>query len=126
VAQRLQLKRTLAVLLLPASLLPVLLLSPSLARAPLTYARHWEAGVRRLLAPAHPHRRPRPGPPYFLVGAARFEVDVFEVGAGALTPQVGVSPLAEPGWAVAEADRPLVLIARGAEVDPAYALEAGR
>jgi hypothetical protein len=106
-----RLKRTLAALLLPLSLIPVLLLAPSLARAPATL---WLRAAR-FIAPAHPrtrHREPS-GPAYFLVGPARFELEALRSGAGALTPQLGVSPLAEPAWAAeraAGAARPVLLV----------------
>ncbi|HEY3830471.1 MAG TPA: hypothetical protein VGL57_14855 [Solirubrobacteraceae bacterium] len=89
-------RRALNVLLLPASLIPVLLLAPSLVRAPATLWRH----TAHALAPAHakPHRPPRSGPSYYLVGPARLEIEVLEGSAGALTPKVGVSPFAEPAW----------------------------
>jgi hypothetical protein len=122
---RLPFKRTLTALLLPASLLPIVLLSPSLVRAPATLWRK----TAHALAPAHHaaavHHAPS-GPRYFLVGPARLEIEVLEGTAGSLTPQVGVSPLAEPEWAVrdaagphAQADAPTVLIARGRELTSA-------
>ena len=92
------LKRVLATLLLPASLLPVVLLAPSLARAPATLWRH----TAHALAPAA-HARPRPapsGPRYYLAGPARLEIEALEGSAGVLTPKVGVSPFEEPAWAV--------------------------
>jgi hypothetical protein len=123
-SQGLPFKRTLAALLLPVSLLPVVLLAPSLARAPATLWRK----TAHALAPAHHvtvHRAPS-GPRYFLVGPARLEIEVLEGAAGVLTPQVGVSPLAEPEWAVrdaagpnAQAQAPSVLIARGRELTTA-------
>ncbi len=91
---RLPLKRALAALLLPASLLPVLLGAPSLARAPATLALRAERPIARALAPAKTHRAP-PEPGRYPIGAARLEVDVFQPVAGDFTPQVGVSPLAE-------------------------------
>jgi hypothetical protein len=114
------LKRALTALLLPASLAPVMLLSPSLVRAPAVLVRH----AARALAPAHHrvHHPPPQGPSYFLVGPARFEIEAMEGSAGALTPKVGVSPLDEPEWAArAAAERetqhttPVVLLARGRE-----------
>jgi hypothetical protein len=92
ITHRLSLKRMLAALLLPGSLIPVLVLSPSLARAPATL---WQR-AERLLAPAHVsvHHAPPPMQRY-PIGASRLEVDAFEVVAGILTPQVGISPLAE-------------------------------
>jgi hypothetical protein len=117
-------KRAFAALLLPLSLLPVLLLSPSLVRAPATLWRH----TAHALAPAHPRvvHHERPGPRYYLVGPARLEIDVLEDGlAGALTPKVGYSPLAEPEWAAHGAaalegsDTPSVLLARGRELTTA-------
>jgi hypothetical protein len=83
----------LALLMLPASLFPILMLSPSLVRAPATLWRRVAPP-----APAHVVRVPRrPRPPLLLVGAARFEVDAFEPLRGPLAPRVGVSPLALPG-----------------------------
>jgi hypothetical protein len=112
----LRFRRALAALLLPASLIPVLLLAPSLARAPATLWRRAE----RALAPAQAkvHHRERSGPAYFLVGPARLEIDAMAPAAGALTPRVGVSPLAEPTWAAEQAagpGRPVVLIAYAGE-----------
>jgi hypothetical protein len=105
-------RRVLAALLLPASLLPVLLLAPSLARAPETLVLRLE----RVVVPAHARVYPAPyEPPRYPIGAARLEVDVFETAAGVLTPQVGVSPLAEHESALERAHRPIVLIAPGGE-----------
>jgi hypothetical protein len=123
VSLQLPLRRALAALLLPASLVPVLLLAPSLARAPVTLWSH----AARALAPAHRTvHREAPGPRYFLVGPARLEIDVFEDAAGALTPRVGVSPFAEPEWAAraaagpnAQAETPTILVARGRELTTA-------
>jgi hypothetical protein len=58
-------KRVLAMLVLPASLLPVVLLGPGLLHAPRKLARQTFAGVVRLerkLAPGRPHHAP-PAPP---------------------------------------------------------------
>jgi hypothetical protein len=112
--------RVLAALLLPLSMVPVLLLAPSLFRAPAILVRH----AAHALAPAHrrTHRRPPQGPRYFLVGPARFEIEAMEGSAGALTPKVGVSPLREPEWAAvaaAQSDTPSVLVARGREMTTA-------
>lgn len=105
-------KRVLAAMLLPASLLPVLLLAPTLARAPATFALRLE----RMVVPAHARVYPAPyEPPRYPIGAARLEVDVFGPAAGVLTPQVGVSPLAEHESALERAHRPIVLIAPGGE-----------
>jgi hypothetical protein len=118
------LRRALAALLLPISLVPVLLLAPSLVRAPATLWRH----TAHALAPAHPRvvHRPPPGPRYYLVGPARLEINVLEDSvAGGLTPKVGYSPLAEPEWAAHGAaalegsHTPVVLIARGRELTTA-------
>ncbi len=115
-AVRLPLRRVLAALLLPASLLPVLLLAPSLARAPATFVLRLE----RMVVPAHARVYPAPyEPPRYPIGAARLEVDVFEPAAGVLTPQVGVSPLAEHESALERARRPIVLIAPGREAEGA-------
>jgi hypothetical protein len=92
VSQQLSIRRVLALLVLPASLFPVLMLSPSLVRAPATLWRRVDPP-----APAHVVRvPPAPRPVPLLIGAARFEVDAFEPFAGRLTPRVGVSPLAPP------------------------------
>jgi hypothetical protein len=105
-------KRVLGALLLPASLLPVLLLAPSLARAPATFVLHLE----RMVVPVHARVYPAPyEPPRYPIGAARLEVDVFGPAAGVLTPQVGVSPLAEHESALERAHRPIVLSAPGEE-----------
>jgi hypothetical protein len=108
-------RRVLAALLLPASLLPVLLLAPSLARAPATLVLHLE----RMVAPPRVGGAPIHSPPYepprYPIGAARLERDVFETVAGPLTPQVGVSPLAEHETALERARRPIVLSAFGQE-----------
>ncbi len=118
------LRRVLAALVLPASLIPVALLAPSLVRAPATLWRH----TAHALAPAHAkvHHAPPPGPRYFLVGAARLEVEAYAGGAGVLTPRVGISPFAEPEWAARSAAEntrghgaPIVLIARGRELTDA-------
>ncbi|HWX44471.1 MAG TPA: hypothetical protein VNY52_04020 [Solirubrobacteraceae bacterium] len=103
----LPLRRLLAILLLPGSLIPVVMLSPSLARAPATL---WQR-TERLLAPAHArvHHAPPPMQRYPM-GAARLEVDVFEPTTGSFTPQVGVSPLAEHARWVHGAYEPVVLI----------------
>jgi hypothetical protein len=105
-ALRLPFKRALAALLLPASLLPVVLLAPSLARAPATLVLR----AARLIAPAHEvvHRAPVE-PERYPIGASRLEVDVFAPAAGALTPQVGVSPLLEHAGDVHGAYEPMVL-----------------
>jgi hypothetical protein len=61
---RLSLKRVLAMLVLPASLLPVTLLGPGMLHAPRKLARAGWADMQRLerrLAPAH--RRAAPTPP---------------------------------------------------------------
>ncbi|MFI5005508.1 MAG: hypothetical protein ACHQE6_10905 [Solirubrobacterales bacterium] len=103
-------RRLLAVLLLPASMVPVFVLAPSLARAPATLVLRAE----RFIAPAHPrvHRAPPP-PGRYPAGASRFGVDAMDPAAGALTPKVGVSPVAEPVLAGAGAERSIVLISDG-------------
>jgi hypothetical protein len=124
VSLRLPLRRALAALLLPASLLPVVLLSPSLVRAPATLWQHTAHALATALAPAHRAvHREAPGPSYYLVGPARLEIEALEGSAGRLAPQVGVSPFAEPAWAAraaagphARAEQPSVLIARGREL----------
>jgi hypothetical protein len=119
-------RRTFAALLLPASLLPVLLLSPSLVHAPATLWRK----TAHVLAPAHARsravHREAAGPRYYLVGPSRLEIDQLEGVAGPLTPKVGFSPFAEPEWAAraaagpdARAHAPIVLIAPGRELTTA-------
>jgi len=117
-----RLRRALAGLLLPLSLVPVVLLAPSLARAPVTLVRH----TAHALAPAHAAARPaarEPATPYYLDGPSRVELDVLEE-AGAFTPKLGYSPLAEPVRVAreaidADAEQPSVLIARGRETTTA-------
>jgi hypothetical protein len=58
-------RRVLAMLVLPASLLPVTLLGPGELNAPRHLALQAWAGVVRLereLQPAHPHSKPAPAP----------------------------------------------------------------
>ena len=81
--------------------------------------------IEPLIHPRPVHHE-APGPRYYLVGPARLEIDVLEDGlAGALTPKVGYSPLAEPEWAAhaaaaLEGSRtPIVLLARGRELTTA-------
>jgi hypothetical protein len=103
----LSLRRALGMLLLPASLLPVVLLAPSLARAPETLVVRLE----RMLAPAQPPVRRTPyEPPRYPPGAPRLERDLFAPVAGILTPQVGVSVLAEHQTREERAHAPIVLI----------------
>ncbi len=100
-------KRGLAMLLLPASLLPIVLLAPSLARAPETLV----VRLGRIVAPAQrpvrraPHEQARYPP-----GASRLERDIFAPVARILTPQVGVSPLAEHQTREEKAHEPILLI----------------
>ncbi len=110
-AMGLPIRRALAALLLPGSLIPVVLLAPSLARAPATLVLRAE----RLVVPAHAsvHRAP-PAPARYPSGASRFGVDVLNPVARALAPKVGVSPVVEPELAGATADRPIVLIGQEA------------
>jgi hypothetical protein len=119
-------RRTFAALLLPVSLLPVLLLSPSLVRAPATLVRHAARALAPARTPSHAVHREAPGPRYYLVGPSRLEIDLLESVAGALTPKVGFSPFAEPEWAAHEAaglegkgHTPIVLLARGRELTTA-------
>jgi hypothetical protein len=118
------LRRVLAGLLLPLSLVPVVLLAPSLARAPMTLVRHAEQALAPARARPRAVRREPAGPAYYLDGPARVEIDVLEE-AGAATPKLGYSPLAEPEAAVraaigsAAADPPSVLVARGRETTTA-------
>jgi hypothetical protein len=122
VTLRLPFRRTFAALLLPASLLPVLLLAPSLARAPATLVLRLE----RAITPAHHARRRGPGElPRYPIGASRLEVDAFAPAAGVLTPQVGVSPLLEHAGAVRGAYEPVVLIVGGRESGAARRRETG-
>ncbi len=94
-------------LLLPLSLLPVVLLAPSLARAPETLVVRLE----RIVAPAHPpvHRTPDESPRY-PPGASRLERDIFAPVARILTPQVGVSPLAEHQTSEEKGHAPILLV----------------
>jgi hypothetical protein len=107
VVHRLSLRRALAALLLPASLLPVVLLAPSLARAPATLVLRLE----RMVVPPHARVFPVPyEPPRYPPGASRLERDVFAPVAGPLTPQVGVSVLAEHESSEERAHAPILLI----------------
>jgi hypothetical protein len=85
VAPKLTLRRILTMLVLPASLLPVLLLGPGMLRAPRKLTRQAWADVQRLerrLEPAR-HRTP-PAPP------ARARVSFGNVyGRWSVFPQVG-------------------------------------
>jgi hypothetical protein len=98
-------KRALAMLLLPASLLPIALLAPSLARAPETLVVRLERMVVPARRPAHRAPQPRYPP-----GASRLERDVFAPVAGPLTPQVGVSVMAEHQTRAEKAHAPILLI----------------
>jgi hypothetical protein len=99
------LRRGLAMLLLPLSLLPVVLLAPSLARAPATLVVRLE---RMVLPRQHPARSAssQPYPP----GASRLERDIFAPVARILTPQVGVSALAEHQTREEKAHAPILLV----------------
>ncbi len=94
-------------LLLPFSMVPVAVLAPSLVRAPGVLVQRAE----RVLASAQRtvHRAPSE-PPRYPPGASRLERDVFAPVAGPLTPQVGVSPLAEHQTPAETAHAPLLLI----------------
>jgi hypothetical protein len=97
----------LAMLLLPLSLVPVVVLAPSLVRAPGVLAGKLE----RALAPAHrPARHAPTEPARYPPGASRLERDVFAPVARVLTPQVGVSPLAEHQTRAEKAHAPILLI----------------
>jgi hypothetical protein len=103
-------RRALAMLLLPLSLLPIVLLAPTLVRAPATLVGRLE----RIVAPARVggepiHHAPYE-PPRYPPGASRLERDVFESVAGILTPQVGVSVLAEHQTRAEKAHAPILLI----------------
>lgn len=105
-ASELPLRRALAMLLLPLSLVPVALLAPSMVRAPGVLVGH----VERFLAPAHRPARSAPYEPWrYPVGASRLERDAFETVAGPLTPQVGVSPMAEHQTPAEKAQAPTPL-----------------
>jgi hypothetical protein len=91
---RLSLRGVLGALLLPGSLIPVVLLAPTLVRAPVTLIGHLERAVE----PAHVRVHHAPyEPPRYPIGAARLEVEALAPAAGVLTPRVGVSPVAEGG-----------------------------
>lgn len=95
-SQQLSIRRVLALLVLPLSLFPLLVLSPSLVRAPATL---W----RRIAPPGPAHAATAPSvtpPPRWLIGAARLEVDAFEPLAGPLMPKVGISALTPPTGAI--------------------------
>ncbi len=100
-------KRGLAVLLLPLSLLPVVLLAPSLARAPETLV----VRIERIVVSAHAAvHRALPEPARYPPGASRLERDVFAPVARILTPQVGVSVLAEHQTRAEKGHAPILLI----------------
>ncbi len=103
-------RRALAMLLLPLSLLPIVLLAPTLVRAPATLVGRLE----RIVAPARVGGEPIYHAPYepprYPPGAPRLERDVFESVAGILTPQVGVSVLAEHQTREQKAHAPILLI----------------
>ncbi|MGH2854815.1 MAG: hypothetical protein ACRDLF_11575 [Solirubrobacteraceae bacterium] len=104
-------RRVFAALLLPASLAPVVLLAPTLARAPATLVLRTERWAERFVAPAHVRvHRPPYEPPRYPPGASRLERDVFAPVAGPLTPQVGVSVLAEHATPAEKAHQPILLI----------------
>jgi hypothetical protein len=94
-------------LLLPLSLLPIVLLAPSLVRAPATLVVRLE----RMVSSAHRpvHRAPYE-PPRYPPGASRLERDIFVPVARILTPQVGVSPLAEHQTREEKGHAPIVLV----------------
>lgn len=108
------LRRVLVLLLLPGSLLPVFMLSPSLVRAPATL---W-LRAERFLVTAHHRARPAPppAPRRYPIGASRLEVDIQEPAAGPLTSQIGVSPLAEHNRWAPGAHQPIVLIVHAREL----------
>jgi hypothetical protein len=103
----LPLRRALAMLLLPLSLAPIVVLAPALTRAPGVLVGRWA----RIVAPAHgPVYRAPYEPPRYPSGSSRLGRDILEPVAGPLTPQVGVSPLAEHETPAERAGAPLVLI----------------
>jgi hypothetical protein len=101
------LRRGLAMLLLPLSLLPVVLLAPSLARAPATLVGRLE---RMVMPTQHPARGAPSEPPRYPPGASRLERDIFAPVARILTPQVDVSPLAEHQTREEKAHAPILLV----------------
>jgi hypothetical protein len=106
-ASRPSLRRALAMLLLPFSLVPVVVLAPSMVRAPVVLVQRAERVVADAQHPAHhaPYEPPRYPP-----GASRLERDVFAPVAGPLTPQVGVSAMAEHQTPTEKAHAPILLI----------------
>lgn len=94
-------------LLLPLSLLPVVLLAPSLARAPATLVGRLE---RMVLPTQHPARSAPSQLPRYPPGASRLERDIFAPVARILTPQVGVSALAEHQTRAEKAHAPILLV----------------
>jgi hypothetical protein len=100
-------KRGLAMLLLPLSLLPIVLLAPTLARAPATLVVRLERMVMPAQRPVHraPHEPARYPP-----GASRLERDIFAPAARILTPQVGVSVCAEHQTREEKTHAPILLI----------------
>jgi hypothetical protein len=107
VATGFSLRRAFAMLLLPLSLLPIVLLAPSLARAPETLVVRLE---RMVLPTRHPAHRAPYEPPRYPPGASRLERDIFAPVARILTPQVGVSALAEHQTHEEKAHAPILLI----------------
>lgn len=104
---RLPIRRVLAALLLPASLVPVALLAPTLVRAPATLVVRLE---RMVASAQHSVHHAPYEPPRYPPGASRLERDAFAPVAGPLTPQVGVSVLAEHQTPAERARQPILLI----------------
>lgn len=96
-------------LLLPFSMVPVAVLAPSLVRAPGVLVQRAERVLASARVGGPPHRAPSE-PPRYPPGASRLERDVFAPVAGPLTPQVGVSPLAEHQTLAEAAHAPLLLV----------------
>lgn len=112
-AHQFSLRRVLALLLLPGSLFPVLMLSPSLVRAPATL---WLRAERSIVAAHHRAHPAPPAPRRYPIGASRLEVDIQGPAAGPFTPQIGVSPLAEHNRFAPGAYQPIVLVVHAREL----------
>jgi hypothetical protein len=104
------LRRALAMLLLPFSMVPVAVLAPSLVRAPGVLVQRAERVLASAQVGGPPMHRAPSEPLRYPPGASRLERDVFAPVAGPLTPQVGVSPLAEHQTLAEAAHAPLLLV----------------